>query len=248
MNSPCLRPWAGQVALRYRRLSCLLTLIGLLLCFPAEAARIDLSETVPVIPSVQNSSTPVQSGKVEDTIESAPVPSEEIRRAQLRKLDAERAKLELETREIDRRLNAKWWEDQRVTQYALSLVIAAALLFAWFKVYVEPLLNQKSELNTLREQINSSENELLEAKAQTLEERAQALEVLQMEAVFEKDLIAMERDSISLDAKSLEEKKKNLELVVAGLKLAADQADKGKGKFYSFMNSNDPIYRLKSYG
>jgi hypothetical protein len=38
------------------------------------------------------------------------------------------------------------------------------------------------------------------------------------------------------------------ERVAAGLKIAADRAANGKGPYFSFLNSDDPIYSLKSYG
>lgn len=50
----------------------------------------------------------------------------------------------------------------------------------------------------------------------------------------------------SLEAKQVE--LGHSELVAAGLKVAADQAAKGKGKYFSFLNLDDPIYNLKSYG
>lgn len=53
----------------------------------------------------------------------------EIRQAEFRRLEAERFKLELEAKEIERRLNAHWWEGHNLTEYLLAIVITAALLF-----------------------------------------------------------------------------------------------------------------------
>ena len=98
-------------------------------------------------------------------------PDEELRQAQLQRLAADRKKVELEAREIDRRINAKWWESQQLTQYGLALVIATALLFGWFKLYVEEGINKKLELTELKEKINASKNDELKREALVLKKR-----------------------------------------------------------------------------
>src|SRR5262245_9109434 len=125
--------------------------------------------------------------KVEIETGTAAASSEEMQRAQLQRLEAERRKIELESREIEHRLNARWWEGQHFSQYALALLISAALLFAWFKVYIEPILNQKSELNLLKEQINAAKNEVLESNALVLKKREE-------DANKERERIATEND------------------------------------------------------
>ena len=120
-------------------------------------------------PDAQAASMPMPIDKVQSETGIATAASEEMQRAQLQRLEAERRKIELESREIEHRLNARWWEGQQFTQYALALLtFGQRFFFGWFKLYIEPVLNQKSELNLLKEQINTAKNEVLESNALVL--------------------------------------------------------------------------------
>jgi hypothetical protein len=107
-----------------------------------------------------------------------------------RRLEAERRKLELEAIEIERRLNAHWWQSERLPQFAVAAVITASLLFGWVKVYLEPIIRREGEITELAERRDRARNELLEAESAKLAaERA--------ELVAEKARLAAERDRLS---------------------------------------------------
>jgi hypothetical protein len=152
----------------------------------------------------------------------------EVHQAEARKIEAERFKLELEAKEIERRLNAPWWQGQNLAQYLLAVVITAALLFGWTRVYLEPILRKEGELNSIR-------NKLLEIQNETVrKEQAEAIE---------------ERDRQQQAAKQLANERQTLKSQVAGLNIAVDQALQGKGTFFSILNTQDPINELtRSYG
>jgi hypothetical protein len=152
----------------------------------------------------------------------------EVYQAEARKIEAERFKLELEAKEIERRLNAPWWQGQNLAQYLLAVVITAALLFAWTRVYLEPILRKEGELNSIR-------NKLLEVQNEKV--RKEQLEAIE------------ERDRQQQAAKQLAKEQQTLESQVAGLNIAVHRATKGKGEFFSILNSQDPINELtRSYG
>ena len=88
--------------------------------------------------------------------------------AETRRLEAEKVKLELEAKEIERRLGARWWQGQKLAQYLLAIVITAALLFGWSRVYLEPILRSEAELNKLAERRNATLNQILEAERSQL--------------------------------------------------------------------------------
>jgi hypothetical protein len=46
-----------------------------------------------------------------------------IREVEKRRLEAERHKLELETKAIEGRLNARWWQASTFVQYAVAIVV-----------------------------------------------------------------------------------------------------------------------------
>lgn len=174
---------------------------------------------------------------------------DEVKRAEVRKLDAERIKLELESKEIQRRLNAKWWEGSTFSQYLVAVLITAAILFGWARAYLEPILRRESELNALAERRNSAQNALLEAENKKL-----SVERMQIEA--EKESLKKDRDRLSKESEQLtgerdafRDKQELLKRVVSGLKIAVTQAAKKSSPFFSILNSGDPINRLsKSYG
>jgi hypothetical protein len=179
----------------------------------------------------------------------------EIRRAELRRLEAERLKLELEAKEIERRLNARWWEGHNLTQYLLAIVITAALLFGWTRVYLEPILRKEAEVNKLAEERNATLNELLEARVEKIQKQRTDVtnEKNQIEKVAEnlrteKLKLVSERDQLKIERENLRKQQQALRSNVAGLKLAVEKADKGEGTFFSILNSDDPINALKSHG
>ena len=178
----------------------------------------------------------------------------DIRQAEFRRLEAERLKLELEAKEIERRLNAQWWEVHNLTQYFLAIVITSALPFGWALGYLEPILRKEGEVNKLAEQRNATLNELIEARYQTVEKErtdiATERDRLEKEAEVlraEKIQLLAERDQLKHDRESLT-KQQALKSNVAGLKLAVEKAARGGGKFFSILNRNDPINELTAYG
>lgn len=184
------------------------------------------------------------------------VVEDEIRQAEARRLEAERIKLELETKEIERRLNARWWEGHKLTQYLLAIVITAALLFGWTRVYLEPILRKEAEVNKLAQERNATLNELLEAQYNRI--RDEQTEVTKQRDRLkeesdslkkERKALVTERDRLKRDRDSLEKRQRELQSIVAGLNLAVDKAAKGEGKFFSILNSGDPIQELeRSHG
>ena len=170
--------------------------------------------------------------------------------AETRRFEAERLKLELEAKEIERRLGVRWWQGQKLAQYLLAIVVAAALLFGWTRVYLEPILRSEAELNKLAEQRNSAVNELLEAQSRQL--RQQQTEItndrdrLKQEAdsfKAEMSRLVAERDKLRNEQKGLEKKQKGLQARIGGLTVDIRKI------FFSILNSKDPINELKnSYG
>ncbi len=197
-----------------------------------------LSQSSAIAPSVAVTATPsVQIVQSTDT-----TAQDEVKQAELRKLDAERVKLELEAKEIERRLNARWWEGSTFSQYLMAVVITSAILFGWARTYLEPILRRESELNALAERRNQALNTLLEAENRKMEAEKQALEANRDRLTKEGKQLMRERDGLRADQESLK-------LVVSGLKIAIDQVEKGGSKFFSIHNSGDPINKLRdSYG
>lgn len=208
----------------------------------------------------------------------------DIRLAEARKLEAERLKLELEGKEIERRLRARWWEGPRFHQYIVAIVIAAALLFGWWRAYLEPILRREAELNELDQRRNATLNTLLEAKNERLSAESRELSAetdrLKQQAdqlgresqklkeeqrtlkegmdrltnesqTLKKglDRLTIERDQLVKQRQALEKEQQTLKVVVTGLRLAIDQVEKGGSKYFSILNRDDPIKKLKdSYG
>lgn len=181
---------------------------------------------------------------------------DELRVGEARRLEAERHKLELEAREIERRLEARWWQGQKLPQYLLAIVVSAALLFGWTRVYLEPILRKESEINKLAQERNAALNQLLEAQnRQIVAEQARLTDQrdrLEAESrLLKADKIALEgeRDRLQAARDALEKRQGELRAVLAGLKLAVDRAASGKGKFFSILNHGDPIHQLdERYG
>lgn len=197
--------------------------------------------------------------------------------AETRRLEAERLKLELEAREIERRLNARWWEGQKFTQYLLAIIITAALLFGWTRVYLEPILRKEAEVNKLAQERNAAINDLLEARNNRIieerEEIANQRDTLKGESdklKVERGLLVDERDQLKGESNRLREQKSNLEVqrdrlkadrddlesrrrvlqsVVAGFNLALYELAQDDKKFFSIYNAEDPINELsRSHG
>jgi hypothetical protein len=171
---------------------------------------------------------------------------EKIINAEVRKLDAERIKLELEAKQIERSLNAKWWEGQKLTEYFVAIGITAGLLFAWTLVYLQPILRKETEINKLAEQRNKTLNELLEIKNEEATKR-------QQEAEKQRDDLGKKRDLLETDI-IIFKKMQNIQKATArGLEIRLEElfqiTGKGSGKFFSILDAKDPIANLKNlYG
>lgn len=161
--------------------------------------------------------------------------------AETRRLEAEHLKLELEAKEIERRLGVRWWQGQKLAQYLLAIVITAALLFGWTRLYLEPILRTEAELNKLAERRNATLNQLLEAQYRQVRQE-------HTEITNDRDRLKQEADSLKAESSQLEKNQKDLRSRVAGLREAVSRVAAGE-KFFSILNSTDPIKELKnSYG
>jgi hypothetical protein len=127
----------------------------------------------------------------------------DVRSAEVRKLEAERLKLEFESKEIERRLRERWWQGARFPQYLVAIVITAALLFGWARAYLEPILRREAELNALTERRNATLNALLEAKNERLSVESSQLSI-------ERDKLKEQADRLSREAKTLKEEQQTL--------------------------------------
>ena len=124
-----------------------------------------------------------------------------------------------------------------------ALLLSGSITFSGdTELYVEPVLNQKSELNALKEQINAAKNEVLKSDTIVLKKREEDANK------GEGADCSGENARISTTAKDLEAKTHNLELVVVGLKLRSRPSRQGKGQVFFVHEHGDPIYWLKSYG
>ncbi len=162
----------------------------------------------------------------------------DIRVAQASKLRAETLKLELEAQEIDRRLSAPWWRGQKFAQYTVAIIITSAILFAWARIYIEPMLRQETELNKVYNATLDARNEELSRGNKKLSKDQAILKTANAKLEKEKNRLISEGEVLT-------KQKGVLERVVAGLNLAVDRADKD-GKFFSIWNEGDPIKELRS--
>ena len=173
----------------------------------------------------------------------------DTRVAEIRKLEAERYKFEQEGKQIERRLNERWWSSDRLAQYAVAIVITSALLFGWTRVYLEPMLRKESEINKLTEQRNAVKNEVVETKNIALDIKNNSLELESKRLGLERDRLQEKADELNRQAEKLKEEQRALSTVIAGLRMAIAQVEKGGTKFFSILNKNDPIMMLESlYG
>jgi hypothetical protein len=188
---------------------------------------------------------------------------DDVRRAEARRLEAERHKLELESQEIEHRLHTPWWQGQRFAQYLVAIVITAALLFGWTRVYLEPILRKETEVNKLVAERNAVRNELLTAQRDSLQDLSNKLNRERDQLVAERDRLAdesnrlkeeqsqlvAERDRLRRDRDDLEERQSVLRSIVTRLNQAVYKVAKGNQKFFSILNNQDPINALdRSYG
>src|SRR4029077_17814783 len=76
-----------------------------------------------------------------------------------RRLAAEKGKIELEAKEIERRLKGRWYDGRFFVQAIVGAVVAAALLATWIMGYMQPILTRRQEIAALDVQIQTKENE-----------------------------------------------------------------------------------------
>ena len=123
----------------------------------------------------------------------------ESQQATTHKIEAERRKLELEAREIERRLNARWWQGSGIPQYAIALAITVALLFGWARVYLEPILRRENEINTLAERRNKVQNDFLDASYRKLDADHKKLDADNKRITEEQQRLKGERDRLQAE-------------------------------------------------
>jgi hypothetical protein len=167
---------------------------------------------------------------------------DEVKQAEIRKLNAERTKLELEAKELERRLSERWWESWTLFQTAVATIITAGVLFAWWRGFLEPILRRESRLNELDRQVLAAENKKLSTERGQIEAQKSVLEAHRDQLKDDGERLTKERDA-------LKARQELLKQVVSGLNTAVIEAagDPHK-KFFSIMNSGDPIYQLRSCG
>lgn len=185
----------------------------------------------------------VVSQSSEETVEDSTNQALEtkIQLAELHRLESEQYKISLEAKEIERRLNQRWWEGHKLTEYIIAILFASVLLFGWTRVYLEPILKKQSEVNKLAEERNAIQNELLENQNKLILQQ-------QNDITSERDLLKQEGEKLKAEREKLVKEQGELKLRVKGLDLAIHQAAK-KGEFFSILNRKDPINELKnSYG
>ena len=97
-------------------------------------------------------------------------PIEQLRlEAEVRRIDAETAKLAAEKEEIEKRASSSWWSS--AIRYLIEILIAAALLYVWFKVQLEPMQTAKQDLAAVEIEIGRKHNELEFVRNQVAQEK-----------------------------------------------------------------------------
>lgn len=156
----------------------------------------------------------------------------QIQDAQLQKLDAERQHLELESLEIKRRLEVKWWSSSKFLQYLLAVSISASLLFVWAKGYLEPILRAEGAIQELSGKRNvelnallSAKNERLDYDAHRLAEQKDKLEAQTLTLESQTTSLMAERDRLNNEASALRQQTNALRDDSKKLKAERDQLD-----------------------
>jgi len=79
-------------------------------------------------------------------------------KSEIERNEAERQKFLSETKEINKRVNAKVWSQKNIVQAAIAGIVLAGLLAAWIVGYFKPILSKNQELATLDNKILTAEN------------------------------------------------------------------------------------------
>lgn len=106
---------------------------------------------------------------------------------------AERRKLELQVRELEKRLNAKWYSGRFFIEVLSGAVVASALLATWIISYMQPLLSKKQEIAALEVQIQSKE-----IQRQKLENDEHARVLQDENKLVKAQLVALGNSNLSL--------------------------------------------------
>lgn len=179
--------------------------------------------------------------------------------AEICKLNAETAKLELEIQEIKLRLNNKWWQGTSLLKYIVATVIAIGLILAWVQSFVTPLLNHQKEINNLKTERDKIQNELLTAQKNTLTEKQAKLEIdikglTELRKNLESQNKKLQKDKLQLegnqarlekDKAALAARQKTLKTAITILKTVINKDGRD---YFSILNRDDPINALRDFG
>ncbi len=168
---------------------------------------------------------------------------------EISKEQAEIQKLQLEADEIRLRISAPWWRGQNFMRYVVAIAITSALLFGWTRSYLEPILRHEYELNKILEKKNEENNELLAAENINIKQERAAISAERDKLTKERDELKDNAEQLLVERTKLESDRANLERVVVGLNAAVVKAEDRHGRFFSILNTQDPINELdKKYG
>ncbi len=110
--------------------------------------------------------------------------------SEISKNKAEQLKSEIETAEIRKRLNQKWYASRIFVQTGIGAIVAAALITAWFVGFFEPMLSQKQHIERLKNDMLSLENE-----RQMQQNKAQQEDNERITSSLRKELASLKKDN-----------------------------------------------------
>lgn len=144
-------------------------------------------------------------------------------------------KLSIEAKEIEKRINQKWFNWRILMQSAVGGIVGSALLAAWLVGYFNPVLSAKHEIAKLE-----NEELKIEAQKQKRENEEIQKQLQDMQSTFEEQLKSTQNQNETLQktlvkteerAKSLKEKLENLSKKINIL--AKNQITEDKKKQYT---------------
>lgn len=178
--------------------------------------------------------------------------------AEIRRLNAETAKLEVESEILRKQLNKRWYEAQ-LSQYIIATLVAGAFIFAWVLAYLTPLYKKRLELAEIKEQCNKSTNELIECENKKIKIDNRQLEIERAELTEYKKRLEDRSDRLQMLNADLEKRYSDLldghQLTKAEKEEYSRKVDqlraeaesfKDLGRF-SILQREDPIYQLEKY-
>jgi hypothetical protein len=171
-----------------------------------------------------------------------------MKNAETLRLEAETAKLNAETEQTLKRLNKKWYQEPNIAQYVLATVIATAVLFAWYRTYMMPILEMRYEIAELSNEVHQARVGALAVRNDNLKEqresfKATVVKLVELQKKIEKRSYSMTSlfDQFTTDSELSQEEIDAIEYHLRHLSLEIRA-------FFSIWNSDDPIMQLENYG